>query len=108
MSERITVAQVDRNLENYQQRTDERLSKLESSHNELKLQMVTELTKISERQNNMNNAMTTIQNSVERTNIKFDELDRRENSNKAKWYDEVVKYVMLVILGYIAFKLGLK
>lgn len=104
MSERLTVAAVDRDL----QEVKTRVSKLEQIQTDMKLEMVKELTKISERQSNTYNAVEKQTSTLERLDIRISEIDRKEDKSKAKWYDEVVKYIVLALLAYIAVNLGIK
>lgn len=90
------------------ERLEEKHEALERNFNNYRVENAKELTKISERQLNTFSSVQGIEKKLERMDIKLDEVEKIPNSTKAKWYDEVVKYALLALLGYIAYKLGLK
>lgn len=90
------------------ERLEEKHEALERNFNNYRVENARELTKIAERQTNTFTSVQGIEKKLERMDIKLDEVEKVPNANKAKWYDEVLKYVVLALLGYIALKLGLK
>lgn len=84
------------------------IKELKETFNDYKVETVKELTKIAERQSQTYRATEDIKIDVKSISNSVNQANAQPNAAKAKWYDEVVKYALLAILGYIAFKLGLK
>ncbi|WZU00290.1 hypothetical protein MGH68_11870 [Erysipelothrix sp. D19-032] len=87
---------------------EKEVKELKSTFNEYKVESVKELTKIAERQSQTYKATEDIKVDVKSINNTVSQVQQRPAQAKAKWYDEVAKYVLLALLGYIAVKLGLK
>ncbi|WP_159641154.1 hypothetical protein [Erysipelothrix anatis] len=99
-----TASELTPRVENLEKEVKE----LKSTFNEYKVESVRELTKIAERQSQTYKATEDIKVDVKSINNTVSQVQQQPAQAKAKWYDEVAKYVLLALLGYIAVKLGLK
>ena len=99
-----TASELTPRVENLEKEVKE----LKSTFNEYKVESVKELTKIAERQSQTYRATEDIKVDVKSINNTVSQVQQQPAQAKAKWYDEVAKYVLLALLGYIAVKLGLK
>lgn len=99
-----TASELTPRVENLEKEVKE----LKSTFNEYKVESVKELTKIAERQSQTYKATEDIKVDVKSINNTVSQVQQQPAQAKAKWYDEVAKYVLLALLGYIAVKLGLK
>lgn len=90
------------------EKLESEVKELKNTFNDYKVESVRELTKIAERQSQTYKATEDIKIEIKTMSNRVNEVQDKPNAEKAKWYDEILKYAVLALLGYIAVRLGLK